>query len=93
MVRYENYTTDGVTYTEGERVALFREHFLLSDTMVMHTIDIRGLSGAVGAIFTTLSLYALSLILYFYMVATFINKRLELGRYIYKNRLIKLSSS
>jgi len=59
MVRYENYTTDGVAYTEGNRVALFREHFMLSDTMAMHTIEIRGHSGAVGAVFTELTLYAL----------------------------------
>ena len=59
MVRYENYTTDGAAYEEGERELLFREHFMLSDTMVMHTIETRGVSGAVGAVFTSLTLFTM----------------------------------
>ena len=88
LVRYENYTSDGQTYEEGPREALYRQHFSLSNTMVMHNIETRE---AVGALFTNMTLYAIQLLLYFYLVAAFINKRLELGRYITKNRIIKLS--
>ena len=56
--------------------------------MVMHTIEVKDL---VGAFFTNMTLFALQLFLYFYIVETFINKRLELGRYITKNRIVKLS--
>ena len=88
FVRHENYTSDGQAYEEGPREPLYRQHFSLSDTMVMHKIQANDL---IGSFVADITLFAIFLSIYFYLISIFVNKRLELGRYITKNRLIKLS--
>ena len=87
-MRHENYTSDGQAYDEGPREALYRHHFSLSDTVVMHTIEAKDL---VGGLVFDVTLFAVQVLVLFYLIAAFVNKRLELGRYITKNRIIKLS--
>ena len=56
--------------------------------MVVHKVEAKDL---VYDFVANVTLFGLIVTIYFYAISTYVNKRLELGRYIAKNRLVKLS--